>query len=201
MLAKLTAILIAYGPWGVMLLAFIDSAGIPVATGMDALIIVVAAQAPWRAWLAASLGVIGSVIGNLVLFLGVRLGFSRFVKAPGPGEKQRFREWFQRYGLLTVFIPALLPIPLPLKPFLACAAVLGTPLRSFLLVIVLARILRYFGEAYLGAKLGREPIHFLRTHTWPLLGGAVVLFLVLYALLVLTERRRRRAGATAAPRA
>jgi len=195
MLAKLTAILISYGPWGVLLLAFIDSAGIPVATGMDVIIILVAAKAPSRAFLAASLGVVGSLIGNLVLFMGVRKGFSRFVKdVPRPGEKQRFRQWFQRYGLLTVFIPALLPIPLPMKPFVACAAVLRTPLRSFLLVIVLARVLRYFGEAYLGAKLGEEPVHFLRTHTWSLVGGAVVLFAVLYALLVLNERRRRRAG-------
>jgi len=46
MLAKLTAALIAFGPIGILILAFIDSAGIPVASGMDALVIVVAAKAP-----------------------------------------------------------------------------------------------------------------------------------------------------------
>ena len=196
MLAKLIAILISYGPWGVLLLAFIDSAGIPVATGMDAIIILVAAKAPSRAMLAASLGVVGSLIGNLVLFMGVRKGFSRFVKdVPGPGDKQRFRQWFHRYGLLTVFIPAVLPFPpLPLKAFVVSAAVLRTPLRSFVLVIVLARVLRYFGEAHLGAKLGQESGNFLRAHTWSLVGGVVVLVVVLYALLMLNERRRRRTG-------
>ena len=39
MLARLTAALIAYGPFGILVLAFIDSAGIPVASGMDALVI------------------------------------------------------------------------------------------------------------------------------------------------------------------
>ena len=80
MLAKLTAALIAYGPLGILVLAFIDSAGIPVASGMDALVILVAAKAPSRALLAASMGVLGSLIGNVVLFMAARTGARRFVK-------------------------------------------------------------------------------------------------------------------------
>ena len=72
MLAKLTAALVAFGPLGILVLAFIDSAGIPVASGIDALVILVAAKAPSRALLAASMGVAGSLIGNIVLFLGAR---------------------------------------------------------------------------------------------------------------------------------
>lgn len=193
MLAKLTAMLVAYGPAGILVLAFIDSAGIPVASGMDALVIVVAAKAPSRAFLAASMGVLGSLIGNLVLFLGARAGARRFVKeVPSAGDKRRFRDWFERYGLLTIFIPAMLPIPLPLKVFVISAAVLHTPLRTFVLVIVAARCIRYFGEAYLGMKLGEGSAGFLRAHTWHLLGAAVALFAVLYLLLVLDQRRRRR---------
>ena len=125
MLAKLTAALVAFGPLGILVLAFIDSAGIPVASGMDALVILVAAKAPSRALLAASMGVLGSLIGNVVLFLGARTGARRFVKdVPQPGDKRRFREWFQRYGLLTIFIPCMLPIPLPLKVFVISAAAL-----------------------------------------------------------------------------
>ena len=194
MLAKLTAVLIAYGPAGILVLAFIDSAGIPVASGMDALVILVAAKAPSRAVLAASMGVLGSLIGNVVLFLGARAGARRFMKdAEQPWNKRRFREWFERYGLLTIFIPAMLPIPLPLKVFVISAAVVGTPLRTFVFVIVLGRSIRYGGEAYLGVKLGEGSAQFLRAYTWHLVGGAVVLFAVLYALLMLTERRRRRA--------
>src|ERR1017187_2168879 len=194
MLAKLTAVLIAYGPAGILVLAFIDSAGIPVASGMDALVILVAAKAPSRAVLAASMGVLGSLIGNVLLFLGARTGARRFMKdAEQPWNKRRFREWFERYGLLTIFIPAMLPIPLPLKVFVISAAVVGTPLRTFVFVILLGRSIRYAGEAYLGLKLGEGSAQFLRAYTWRLVGGAVVLFAVLYALLMLTERRRRRA--------
>jgi membrane protein YqaA with SNARE-associated domain len=193
MLAKLTAALIAYGPLGILVLAFIDSAGIPVASGMDALVILVAAKAPSRALLAASMGVLGSLIGNVVLFMAARTGARRFVKDARPGDKQRFRKWFERYGLLTIFIPCMLPIPLPLKVFVISAAAIGTPLRTFVLVILLGRVIRYGGEAYLGVVLGEGSGPYLRAHTWHLVGGAVALFVALYGLLMLTERRRRRA--------
>jgi len=192
MLAKLTATLVAYGPWGILLLAFIDSAGIPVASGMDVLIVVVAANAPSRAIFAASMGVVGSLIGNLVLFMAARAGARRFVRPPRPEKQQRFRRWFERYGLLTIFIPAMLPIPLPLKVFVISAAVMRTRLRTFVLVIVLGRSIRYFGEAYLGVKLGGGAAQYLRAHTWQLAGGAVAMFAVLYVLLMLNERRRRK---------
>jgi hypothetical protein len=41
LLDRLTAALVAFGPLGVFLLGFIDSAGVPVAMGMDALIVLV----------------------------------------------------------------------------------------------------------------------------------------------------------------
>jgi membrane protein YqaA with SNARE-associated domain len=193
MLAKLTAALIAYGPLGILVLAFIDSAGIPVASGMDALVILVAAKAPSRAPLAASMGVLGSLIGNVVLFVAARTGARRFVKDAQPGDKRRFRKWFERYGLLTIFIPCMLPIPLPLKVFVISAAAIGTPLRTFVLVVLVGRAIRYGGEAYLGVVLGEGSGPYLRAHTWHLVGGAVALFAALYALLMLTERRRKRA--------
>jgi len=194
MLAKLTAALVAFGPLGILVLAFIDSAGIPVASGMDALVILVAAKAPSRALLAASMGVLGSLTGNVVLFLGARAGGRRFVKEAQPGDKRRFREWFQRFGLLTIFIPCMLPIPLPLKVFVISAAAFGTPLRTFVAVILLGRSIRYFGEAYLGMMLGERSGRFLQTHTWHLVAGAAALFVVLYAVVIWLERRRNLAS-------
>lgn len=191
MLAKLTALLVSYGPLGILLLAFIDSAGIPVASGMDALVIVVAIKAPSRAYLAASLGVLGSLIGNLVLFMAARSGARRFVHdVPHPGPR-RFHDWFGRYGLLTIFIPAAMPIPLPLKIFVISAAVAHTPLRSFAAVITLGRMIRYFGEAWLGVAFGNDSLPFLRAHTWQLILGAVILFAALYGGVMLNERRKQ----------
>jgi membrane protein DedA with SNARE-associated domain len=183
----------AWGPWGILLLAFIDSAGIPVAVGIDALVILVAAQAPGRAWLAVTMAVLGSMAGNILLFLAARKGGSRFVEAaPTPGKPRRFRQWFNRYGLVTVFIPALVPIPLPLKVFVITAGVLHTPLGEFVLVVLAARVLRYGGEAWLGYKLGQNSVAYLTQHVWEMTIGAMLLFAGIYALLKISEWRHAR---------
>ncbi len=87
----------------------------------------------------------------------------------------------------------MLPIPLPLKVFVISAAAVGTPLRTFVMVILLGRAIRYGGEAYLGVVLGEASGSYLRAHTWYIVGGAVALFALLYAMIMLTGRRRRAA--------
>jgi membrane protein DedA with SNARE-associated domain len=100
------------------------------------------------------------------------------------------RAWFLRYGLLTVFIPAVLPIPLPLKVFVLSAGALGVRPSTFLLVVLAARAPRYLGLAFLGAKLGGNSADYLKQHMWHLLGLAVALFVVLYAAMLLAGRYR-----------
>ena len=51
-------------------------------------------------------------------------------------------------------MPAVLPIPLPLKVFVISAGVLRTALARFIAVVVVARTIRYFGLAWLGISLG-----------------------------------------------
>src|SRR5437868_11594895 len=143
-------VLVSYGPWGVLLLAFLDSAGIPVSAGMDALIILVAVQTPGRAWLVAALAVLGSVAGNILLFSAARKGRGwarKEEEAVAPGEPGRFERWFREYGLITIFVPAVVPvIPLPLKVFVISAGMMRSRLRDVLGVILVARVLRYSGE-------------------------------------------------------
>jgi membrane protein YqaA with SNARE-associated domain len=193
LLRHLTEVLVAWGPAGILLLSILDSSGVPVAGVFDALLILLAVQRPGVAWWCAGMAVVGSVVGNLILFTAANRGGRVFMEKMAPqGRAAKFQTWFRRYGLLTVFIPALMPIPMPLKLFVVSAGVLGTRLSNFLAVIVLARVLRYFGEAWLGVTLGRESTHFLTTHVWQFVGGAVGLFVVLYVLVSL--RGRQAAG-------
>ncbi len=110
-------------------------------------------------------------------------------RAAPEGRGAKFRQWFKRYGMLTVFVPALIPIPMPLKVFVISAGVVGTSLIEFIFVVLVARTLRYFGAAWLGVTLGRESASFLKTHAWNFAAGAVVLFAVLYALILVRGRR------------
>jgi membrane protein YqaA with SNARE-associated domain len=190
-LAKITAALVAYGPWGVFLIGVIDSLGLPLPATMDALLIVIAVRAPERAYFTAFMAVAGSMGGNLALFLAARYGVRRFIShVPEPGKPQRFRKWFHRYGLLTVFIPAATPVlPLPLKVFVISAGVLHTPIARFSIVVLVARMIRYFGEAYLGVHLGADAQGFLQRNAWNLVGVAIGLALVMYILIRWNDRR------------
>lgn len=196
MLSKIVAALITFGPWGVFLLGFIDSLGIPLPATMDALLVLVAVKAPQRAYFTALMAVLGTAGGSISLFLAVRHGRRLFLKGePPPGKRQRFERWFDRYGMLAVFIPAVTPVlPLPLKVFVVSAGALKTPFSKFLVVILLARAIRYFGEAYLGIQLGEDAQTFLARHAWTILGIAVALGGAAYALIRISDRRRETAA-------
>jgi membrane protein YqaA with SNARE-associated domain len=191
LLRHLTDALLAWGPAGILLLSILDSSGVPVAGVFDALLILIAVQRPSVAWLCAGLAVAGSTVGNVILFSTAHRGGRRFMNKAAPdGRGAKFRAWFQRYGLVTVFVPALMPIPMPLKLFVISAGVTGTPLAGFVPVVLAARLLRYFGEAWLGVTLGRESTGFLKLHAWHFLEGALALFVSLYLFI----RIRGRAG-------
>jgi len=190
MLAKITAALVAYGPWGVLLIGMIDSIGVPLPATIDALLILIAAKAPGQAYYAASLAVLGSLAGNLALFQAARYGRRRVMQASESDKPRKLSAWLRRYGLITVFIPAATPIvPLPLKVFVVSAGAMRTPLSKFLGVILAGRTLRYFGEAYLGARLGTHALGFLQHNKWTLLAIPVAVAAVSYLLIQLIARR------------
>ena len=193
MLARITSALVAYGPWGIFFIGLVDSIGVPLPAAMDALIILIAVKAPQQAYIAASMGVLGSIGGNLALFEMARFGVRRLVWETQ--QKGRLHEWFQRYGLITVLIPATVPIlPLPLKFFVISAGVLRMPRAKFFIVIVVSRILRYFGIAFLGVKLGTDAQGFLQRNAWTLAGIAIAVAFVLLWLIRWTDRHGESAG-------
>lgn len=183
--------LLGWGPWGILLLAVLDSAGIPAVEGVDALLVLMGSANPRMGYLSAGLAVAGSAVGSLFLYYIARKGGEAYLdKKTQSGRAKKFRIWFQHYGALTLFIPALVPIPLPLKIFVLSAGALGMNRLHFVLVILAARIPRYFGLAYLGAQLGDEPLRYLKTHVFQFLGLSVALFLFLLFLVKLKDRMR-----------
>jgi membrane protein DedA with SNARE-associated domain len=64
--------------------------------------------------------------------------------------------WVERHPILAVFLPAILPPPIPLSPFILASGALGIPRKSFLLTFGAARILRYSLVAWLAVVYGRN---------------------------------------------
>ena len=169
------------GPVGVLVLAMVESAGIPNPGGTDVLLLFITAARPEDAVLTAALAVVGSLAGSMFFFEVLHRGGEKFLtKHTASGRGQRFRAWFMRYGMITVFIPAFLPIPiLPFKVFAACAGAMGVTRKRFLLVLFAARLPRYAALAYLGSTLGEHSGTWLRDHGWYLLALGVVLAVAL----------------------
>jgi membrane protein YqaA with SNARE-associated domain len=187
--------LIGWGPWGLFFLALIDSAGIPVVGGVDALLIAVATNKPGEAHFAALLAVIGSLTGSLILFYIARKGGEvLLMRHVGSKTGARMHLWFQRWGLATVFVPALSPIPLPMKIPVFCAGALQVRLLYFVTVVVTARSIRYFSLAYLTRRFGDDTIRYLKTHGWQVALGALALAALLTIGLRLFQKHEAKLG-------
>lgn len=158
--------------------------------GVDVLIILIAVAEHTQAYWAAVAATAGSLIGCLVLFLVARKGGEAYLRRHTIRPREaRFRAWFHEYGLLTVFVPAFVPIPLPLKIFIVSAGALEESPLTFMIVLAAARIPRYIFLAWLGTRLGRETMPYLRSHAWQFALLAAGLFGLLYlAIRFLHER-------------
>ncbi len=163
--------------------------------GVDALLIAVAVNKPDEAYLAALLAVLGSVGGSLVLFFIARKGGEvLLMRHVASKTGARLHLWFQRWGLATVFIPALVPIPLPMKIPVFCAGALQVRLLYFVTVVVSARVIRYFGLAYLAVHYGFTTLQFVKTHVWQVVVFAVLLAAVFTFAMRLLQKHEVEIG-------
>lgn len=182
----------ALGPLGVFLLAILDSAGIPVVGGVDALLIWISVTTPAVAYVAAGMAVLGSAIGTMFLFyLGRKGGEAYLDKYTSSPRGARLKSWFLAYGLLTVFVPAMMPIiPMPVKVFVLSAGAMGVSPLRFAGVVLGARLIRYGTIAWLGLQLGAGTLPYLKQHIWQLVGIAAGVFVTLYLLITYLDKRR-----------
>ena len=150
--------------------------------GVDALIVLLAVTDRKDAYWAAGAAIVGSVIGCLILFFIARKGGEEYHRRHTSTPRgAKLRDWFHEYGLLTVFVPAFVPvIPMPMKVFVICAGALGESAIRFAIVVLTARIPRYLFLAWLGARLGTDTLPYLRHHIWQLVMFTIVLFVSLY---------------------
>ncbi len=148
-LAKLggsaSAILTSIGGIGVMLLAIADSSFLSVPEANDVLIVVLSAGKSWTNMAYfVSLTIAGSVIGCLILYTIGRKGGNPILRRKFSQEKiERAEKLFERYGILTVLIPSIIPPPMPFKIFVLSAGVFRLKVWEFLIAVIIGRTIRY----------------------------------------------------------
>jgi membrane protein YqaA with SNARE-associated domain len=147
------------GSPGMFLVAFCDSSFLSLPEINDILIVTSAAADPSSVWLNVLMTTLGSVAGCTVLWeLGRRGGETFLVKRFGGHRVDQVRAAFQRYDVLALAIPALLPPPMPFKIFVLSAGVFGFRYRRFFTTLMVARGLRYAVWGVVGAIYGDEAL-------------------------------------------
>src|SRR3954452_1026761 len=167
------------GP-GLFIIGFLDSSFLSFPELNDLLLVGMVMKHPHLLIYYALMATLGSVAGCLAIFLVARKGGQAFVS-------KRFRahhveagmRMMQKYGLLMLVVPALLPPPAPFKIFVLLAGVVAIPVWQFVTAIAIARGIRYGGEGLLAVWYGERALTFLHGHA-----GQIGLVLALVAVVV-----------------
>jgi membrane protein YqaA with SNARE-associated domain len=180
--------LVHLGALGFLPLGLIDSSIIPLPGSMDVLTIILAARSP-ELWLYyAVAATFGSVLGAFVTYRLARKGGEKSLeKRLSVKSMKRVVKLFERWGFAAIAIPALLPPPMPLVPFVLAAGAMQYSVKKFLVAMALGRIVRYSILGYLAARYGRKMLPFLLQHGHPVV-AAVVGVVVTVALVYLVTR-------------
>ena len=191
-------------PLGVVVLAALDSTvffSLPF--GIDAAVILLAAQLHGLWWTVPLLATIGSVGGAwLTFWMGHKIGEKGLERFVSPKRLKRIQHKIRTSGTVALAALDLIPPPFPFTPFILAAGALEVRRQTFFVTLTICRILRFGLEAALAAVYGRRIVGWLNSDLFhDIVSGCIVLAIALTTLsivrLVRSTRRpsRRRAAA------
>jgi membrane protein YqaA with SNARE-associated domain len=148
------------GALGLFSVAVVDSSPIPLPLpGSTDLLLLWLVAHKGNPWLLAPCAIAGSIIGGYITWLIGRRGGEAALHHYVPARHlRRVVQWVEHHPILAVFIPALLPPPIPLLPFALASGALDVSRNRFLAVFGAARSLRYSFVAWLGVVYGRKVV-------------------------------------------
>ncbi|HLV85595.1 MAG TPA: VTT domain-containing protein [Candidatus Sulfotelmatobacter sp.] len=169
-----------------------DNSVIPLPGSMDVFTVWLAASEP-RYWLYyALMATIGSLVGGYITYFLARKGGKEALEKKFKKRKaQTIYRRFERWGVGAVAVPAMLPPPFPIVPFLLAAGALQFPPKRFLGALALGRGIRFIVIAWLGSKYGTAITHFFSRYYKPTLLILIGLS-VLTGILAVVEYVRRK---------
>jgi membrane protein YqaA with SNARE-associated domain len=185
------------GP-GLILLGLADNSVIPLPGSMDVLTVVLAAS--HREWwfYYSIMATAGAVLGGYLTYrLGCKGGKETLERKFPKDKVTKLYRTFERRGFLAVAVPAMLPPPVPIVPFLLAAGALRYPRKKFLASLALGRGLRFAIVGFLAAHYGPQIIQFFSKYYKPTLYALIGLSIVgglagLWAYLRYRQKQGKR---------
>jgi len=153
--------LLSFGLLGVFLVSIVDSSFVPLPVpGVTDIMVIILAAQHQNVILLVLLTTIGSALGGYFSHLvGQRGGMAFLEKRIPPRIFKRVCQWMESHAILSVALPAILPPPMPLSPFVLAAGALRMSRKKFMIAFTCSRCARHIIAAWLGIHYGR---HILR---------------------------------------
>jgi membrane protein YqaA with SNARE-associated domain len=196
MLTKVVAAITAWatglGGVGLFIIAALDSSFLSFPQVNDVLVMLLSAKFPERMIYYAGMTTAGSLLGCYALFAVARRGGEVFMRKRLKGAHvDRAIRLYQRFGILAVVVPALLPPPVPFKVFVILTGAANVATWRFVVAIVIGRGIRYFGQGYLAVLYGEQALDYMQAHGAEIGIGLAVLALASGLGLMMLRRRRQ----------
>ena len=186
---RLSEVLITFGPFGLFVVALLDSSFVPLPSSADALMLLLSTAHPRLMLFYAFLATAGSAIGCVILYYISRRAGGRALKKFSEAKQRRVKELIDRYDVLAVLVASLLPPPFPFKLFVITAGVFRFSVLRFTLAIVAGRAFRFLLEGFFAVRYGSQAKQILAEY-YPWIG--LVLALVLIAVYLMRNRLRKK---------
>jgi membrane protein YqaA with SNARE-associated domain len=168
------------GGGGLFMVAFLDSSVLSFPFVADALVIELTVEKPGRMPYYVAMAALGSLAGCIWLYLLAKKGGEIYFHRHARGAGERIKEWVDSHAFLSVFVPAILPPPLPFKVFVVAEGVFQVPLRTFVGALLCGRGLRYATEGILAVLYGEAVLNYLTAHSKAFALSAVGVLALLY---------------------
>ncbi len=184
------------GGLGLIPLGLLDNSPIPLPGILDVATILLAARQQ-DLWLYyALMATVGSVAGGFATYRLARKGGKGALERKFPrGKIEKLCRFFERWGFGAVAIPALLPPPVPMVPFLFVAGAMQYPARKFLAALTLGRGCRYLILSYFAARYGRQIVSFIAEHGHPVVVAVLLAVLAAAcAVFYFSQRGKHKKG-------
>jgi membrane protein YqaA with SNARE-associated domain len=151
--------------WGAFLMGALDSTLVFfLPFGIDTLVIYLAARRRELWWMYPLLATAGSVAGAAVTYwIGKKAGEVGLERLVSARRLRRLRAKVVDSGALAMAVPALMPPPFPLSPFILTCGALQVDWWRFIATFSVARLLRFGAEAALARVYGRGILRVLQS--------------------------------------
>jgi membrane protein YqaA with SNARE-associated domain len=138
-------LLLSFGIVGVLLVSIVDSSFVPLPIpGITDIMIVVLAAQHANLFLLVGAATFGSFLGGFFSYkVGQSGGMAFLEKHVPPRIFKPVCNWMETHAILAVALPAILPPPMPLSPFVLAAGALKMSRNKFLTTFTTSRFLRH----------------------------------------------------------